>query len=181
MRVSARADYALRAVLVLASRTGGQPVNREQLARAQDIPTNFLENILLELKHVGIVRSYRGSDGGYALARSPGEITVADVIRAVDGPMASVRGERVETLEYRGEAEALRDVWIAVRASLRELLENVTLADLVARDLPERIVELTHAPEAWISAGRARRRGPRAESEAGVEVEDQRTEGAPAR
>ena len=96
--------------------------------------------------------------GGYALARPASEITIADVVRAVDGPMASVRGERIETLSYAGPAERLRDVWVAVRASLRDLLETMTLEDLVAGNLSPRIVELTNAPEAWISSGRTQRR-----------------------
>jgi Rrf2 family protein len=158
MRVSAKADYALRAAAELAAAPPGSHLKREQIAEAQDIPVKFLENILLELKHVGIVRSYRGSLGGYSLARPAAEISLADILRAVDGPMADVRGERIETLIYRGAAERLRDVWVAVRASLRDLLENTTLADLVEGHLSSRIVDLTHARDAWISHGRVRGR-----------------------
>ena len=112
---------------------------------------------MLEMKHAGIVKSTRGADGGYSLARPAAEISVADVIRAVDGPLANVRGERVETVEYIGHSKALRDVWVAVRASLRRVLETTSLQDLVDDDLPERVRELTADPEAWISLNRRRR------------------------
>jgi len=155
MRVSAKADYALRAVAELAAAEEG-PLKRERIADAQQIPMNYLENILLELKHAGIVQSQRGTSGGFQLARSPDEISLADVIRAVDGPMANVRGSRPEEVEYLGPAEHLRDVWIAVRAALRELLETTSVQDLVDGTLPERMDELTHAPDAWVSLGRVR-------------------------
>jgi Rrf2 family protein len=155
MRVSAKADYALRAVAELASAEAG-PLKRERIAAAQKIPMDYLENILLELKHVGIVQSQRGAAGGFRLARPPDEISLADVIRAVDGPMANVRGSRPEEVEYAGAAVHLRDVWIAVRASLRELLETTSVQDLVDGTLPARMEELTRAPEAWVSLGRVR-------------------------
>jgi Rrf2 family protein len=155
MRVSAKADYALRAVAELASASEG-PLKRERIAAAQDIPMDYLENILLELKHVGIVQSQRGASGGFRLARKPHDISLADVIRAVDGPMANVRGSRPEEVEYRGAAQHLRDVWIAVRASLRELLEMTSVQDLVDGTLPKRVDELTSDPEAWVSLGRVR-------------------------
>ncbi|HET6745221.1 MAG TPA: Rrf2 family transcriptional regulator [Candidatus Limnocylindria bacterium] len=160
MRVSAKADYALRAVAELAATEAG-PLKRERIAAAQQIPMDYLENILLELKHVGIVQSQRGAAGGFRLARPPDEISLADVIRAVDGPMANVRGSRPEEVEYRGPAVHLRDVWVAVRASLRELLEATSVQDLVDGTLPERMDELTRAPDAWVSLGRVRgsRRG----------------------
>jgi len=158
MRVSAKADYALRAVAELAAASDA-PLKRERVASAQDIPMDYLENILLELKHVGIVQSQRGAGGGFRLARPPDEISLADVIRAVDGPMANVRGSRPEDVEYSGPAEHLRDVWIAVRASLRELLETTSVQDLVDGTLPKRMDELTKAPEAWISLGRVRGTG----------------------
>jgi Rrf2 family protein len=158
MRVSAKADYALRAVAELAGARDA-PLKRERISTAQDIPMDYLENILLELKHVGIVQSQRGAGGGFRLARPPEEISLADVIRAVDGPMANVRGSRPEDVEYRGPAEHLRDVWIAVRASLRELLEDTSVQDLVEGNLPERLEELTKAPEAWVSLGRVRGTG----------------------
>lgn len=157
MRVSAKADYAVRAAAELAASSEGRPLKRDQIARAQGIPSKFLETIMLELKHAGIVKSLRGADGGYSLARPANDISIADVIRAVEGPLAHVRGERVETVEYSGAATKLRDVWVAVRASLREVLETTSLQDLVDDDLPERVVELTQQPEAWVSLNRRRR------------------------
>ena len=149
MRVSAKVDYALRAALELAAADGGRPVKGEQIAAAQGIPLKFLENILLELRHHGLVRSQRGVEGGYWLARPPAEITLADVIRAVEGPLANVRGERPESTDYAGAAERLREVWIAVRASLRGVLETATLADVARGPLPTEIARLTADPEAW--------------------------------
>ena len=132
MRVSAKVDYALRARAELAAAASGVPQKGERIARAQKIPLKFLENILLDLKHAGLVQSQRGADGGYWLASTPDEITLAEVIRAVEGPIANVRGERPEQVEYAGAAEPLRDVWVAVRANLRAVLETVTLADLAS-------------------------------------------------
>jgi Rrf2 family protein len=149
MRVSAKVDYALRAALELAA-AGEGPVKGERISQAQGIPLKFLENILLELKHKGLVQSQRGVEGGYWLARAPEEITVADVIRAVEGPIANVRGQGPEAVEYYGAAEKLRDVWIAVRANLRAVVENVTLADLVAGTLPDGVDALTSDPQAWL-------------------------------
>jgi Rrf2 family protein len=156
VRVSAKADYAVRAAAELAAARPGTPLKREQISQAQHIPSKFLETILLELKHAGIVKSQRGAEGGYALARPAADISLADVIRAVDGPMATVRGERVETVEYAGAAEHLRDVWVAVRASLRAILEQTSLQDLVDNHLPRRVRQLTLEPEAWVSLGRVR-------------------------
>src|SRR5687767_9524049 len=133
MRVSAKADYAVRAMVELATRSDG-PVKGELIADAQDIPLKFLENILGELKHAGLVRSQRGIEGGYWLAAPSEEITITDVIRAVEGPLASVRGESPATLRYSGSAEPLGRLWVAVRANLRQVLENVTLADIATRD-----------------------------------------------
>jgi Rrf2 family protein len=161
MRVSAKADYAVRAAAELAAASGKRPLKRDEISAAQRIPSKFLETIMLELKHAGIVKSTRGAGGGYSLARPAADISVADVIRAVDGPMATVRGERVEVVEYEGAARALRDVWVAVRASLRRVLETTSLQDLVEDHLPERVRELTADPEAWISLNR-RRRSPAA-------------------
>jgi Rrf2 family protein len=150
MRVSAKADYAVRAAIELAA--GGEgPIKGEALSQAQDIPLKFLENILGELKHAGLVRSQRGMDGGYWLARPAGDITVADVIRAVEGPLASVRGDSPEALKYAGNSEPLRNVWIAVRANLRAVLEDVTLADIAADDLPGQVTQITDDPEAWLT------------------------------
>jgi len=157
MRVSARADYAVRAAAELAAAPDGRSMKRDQIAVAQSIPGKFLEAILLDLKHAGIIKSHRGAEGGYALARPAGDISVADIVRAVDGPMATVRGERVESVEYRGPATSLREVWVAVRASLRRVLESTTLEDLVAGDLPPDVIELTHDPEAYVSMNRRRR------------------------
>lgn len=149
MRVSAKADYALRAVIELAA-AGVGPVKGERIAQAQEIPFKFLENILGDLRHAGIVRSQRGVEGGYWLARPAKEITVADVVRAVDGPIANVRGLGPEQVAYAGSSERLREVWIAVRANLRAVLERVTIADVARGELPESIVELTADPEAWL-------------------------------
>jgi Rrf2 family protein len=148
MRVSAKADYAVRATIELAA-SGDGPVKGERLAQAQDIPLKFLENILGELNHAGLVRSQRGTEGGYWLARDPDEITIADVIRAVEGPLASVRGESPASLSYSGAAKPLGRLWVAVRANLREILEQVTVADVAADELPPVIDDLTADPEAW--------------------------------
>ena len=148
MRVSAKADYAVRATLQLAAAADG-PVKGETIAEAQDIPLRFLENILAELRHAGLVQSQRGAEGGYWLARKPSEVKIADSIRAVEGPLASVRSERPEELDYQGVAEPLRDVWIALRANIRGVLELVTLADVVDRDLPPSVVKLTKGDEVW--------------------------------
>jgi Rrf2 family protein len=148
VRISAKSDYALRAASELAA-AGGGPVKGEALATAQSIPQKFLENILSDLRQAGIVRSQRGAEGGYWLARPAEEVSVADVIRAVDGPLASVRGQRPEDVEYVGTAEPLQKVWIAVRASVRSVTEHVTLADLVSGDLPQEVTGLIEDPEAW--------------------------------
>ena len=148
MRVSAKADYAIRATVELAA-AGDGPTKGERIAQAQSIPPNFLENIFTDLRNAGIVASRRGAEGGYWLARPAAEISLADVIRAVDGPLANVRGVRSEQVEYVGSAKQLRDVWVAVRASLRGVLENVTLADLAAGELPESVRQLAADPDAW--------------------------------
>jgi Rrf2 family protein len=148
MRLSAKADYALRASVELASLGDGH-VKAEAVARAQSIPLRFLEQILLDLKHAGLVASQRGAEGGYWLARPPGEIALADVIRAVEGPLANVRGVRPEELAYDGPATALREVFVALRANIRAVLEEVTLADVAAGELPERVRELVRDDDAW--------------------------------
>ena len=150
MRVSAKTDYALRAAVELAAAGGGGPVKGEKLATSQSIPLRFLENILLQLRHAGIVESRRGADGGYRLARPSEEITLADVIRAIDGPLAGVSGQRPETLDFKGSSEPLREVWVAVRASLRGVLEQVTLADVASGELPGNVRDLTSEPDAWV-------------------------------
>jgi Rrf2 family protein len=149
MRISAKADYALRATAELAASPPGKPVKAEQLARAQGIPVKFLLNILSELKHAHVVQSHRGADGGYALARPAAQISLADVIRAVEGPLANVHESAPEDLIYTGAAESLREIWIAVRASLRLVLEEVSLADLARGDLPDKVRQLSRDPDTW--------------------------------
>ena len=149
MRVSAKADYAVRAALELAT-AGDGPVKGERIAEAQQIPLKFLENILIELRHADLVRTQRGPEGGYWLARPAEEIHVGEVIRAVEGPIASVRGEPPEAAGYAGPAESLQAVWIAVRANLRAVVDEVTLADVASGDLPDAIRRLTDDPEAWV-------------------------------
>lgn len=152
MRISAKADYAVRAAIHLAAAAdAGRPTKGEQVATTQGIPMKFLENILGDLRHAGLVRSQRGADGGYWLGRPAAEISVADVIRAVDGPLASVRGQRPEDVPYTGSAEPLQRVWIAVRHNLRAVLETVTLADLAAGTLPPDVRRLADDPEAWVT------------------------------
>jgi Rrf2 family protein len=131
VRVSAKVDYALRAMLELAAADG--LVKSERVAAAQGIPQKFLENILLDLRHAELVTSRRGIEGGYALARPAGEISVADVIRAVEGPIATVRGERPDAVVYMGPARALAPVWLELRTAMRGVLEETTLGDIVAR------------------------------------------------
>jgi len=151
MRISAKADYAVRAAVELAAADSDRPVKAERLATAQGIPLNFLENILGELRHAGIVRSHRGAEGGFRLARPAAELTVADVIRAVEGPLASVRGGPPEEASYNGAASALPRVWIAVRTNLRRVLEQVTIADIAAGQIPADVDRLTEDPGAWIT------------------------------
>jgi Rrf2 family protein len=143
VRVSAKADYAVRAMIELAAGgSEGEPCKGDVIAEAQDIPMPFLENILAELRHHGLVQSRRGAQGGYWLARLPSEVTIADVIRAVEGPLASVRGERPDEVRYRGSAEPLQRVWMALRSNIRDVLERTTLADVVADDLPADVTAL---------------------------------------
>jgi len=151
VRVSAKADYAIRAAVELAA-AGDGPTKGERIAQAQSIPPNFLENILVDLRNAGLVASRRGADGGYWLAQPADEISLADVIRAVDGPLANVRGVRSEQVEYEGSATRLRDVWVAVRASLRGVLETTTVADLASGELPPSVKALTADPAAWSSS-----------------------------
>jgi len=148
VRISAKADYAVRAAIELA-RTPDGPTKGTAIATAQAIPLKFLENILIDMRHAGLVRSQRGAEGGYWLARPAAEISVADVIRAVEGPLASVRGERPEDIEYPEGAATLQRAWIAVRASLRSVAENVSLADLAGGKLPAAVEKLAANPEHW--------------------------------
>ncbi len=149
MRLSARADYALRAAIELAAAQGGH-VTAEQLAQAQNAPGKFLETILTHLRRSNIVRSQRGPDGGFWLARAPSEISLADIIRAIDGQLLGVRGERPENVSYPGAAAPLQRVWIALRANERAVLESVTLADIVSGELPPAVAALTDSPGAWV-------------------------------
>jgi Rrf2 family protein len=151
MRISAKADYAVRAMVELAASADEKPVKAERIATAQGIPLNFLENILGELRHAGLVRSHRGAEGGFRLARDASLINVADVIRAVEGPLASVRGAPPEESHYSGASEALPRVWIAVRANLRKVVEHVTIADIAGGKLPRNIDKLADDPDVWIT------------------------------
>jgi Rrf2 family protein len=148
VKVSAKTDYAVRAAVELAASSDG-PVKGDRIAAAQQIPPNFLENILADLRNAGLVSSRRGAEGGYWLARPAAEISIADVIRAVDGPLAAVRGQRSEQVTFEGSAASMRDVWVAVRASLRNVLERVTLADVAAGRLPPDVQALADDPDAW--------------------------------
>ena len=154
VRISAKADYAIRAMLelALAGADGPRLVNSEAIAEAQAIPVKFLANvILLDLKRSGLVTSVRGADGGYALGRVATSISIADIIRAVDGPLATVQGQRPQDVNYSGSAEVLSAVWIAVRVSLRNVLEHVRLDHLAAGQLPRRVATLLEAEGAWES------------------------------
>ncbi|ADG87822.1 Rrf2 family transcriptional regulator [Thermobispora bispora] len=150
MRLSARVDYALRAAAELAA-AGDGPTTVGELAQGQDMPPKYLENILLQMRRAGLVRGQRGPEGGYVLARPANQITLADVIRAVDGPLANVRGERPEEVGYTGAAHALQRVWIALRASERAILERVTLEHVAKGELPPEVEELAADPAAWRS------------------------------
>ena len=149
MRISAKVDYAVRAAVELAAAEEKEAMKGDVIAEAQAIPLKFLENILGELKHHGIVNSRRGAQGGYWLAKPADEVSLADIVRAVEGPLASVRGEGPEDLDYHGAAEPLQKVWIALRANLRAVMEEVTLADVVSGKLPSEIRELSEPAEAW--------------------------------
>ena len=147
MRLSARVDYALRAMSELAAANAPRTV--DQLSAAQHIPNKYLESILGELRRDGLLRSQRGPEGGYRLARPAAEISIADVIRALDGELANVRGSRPENLEYAGAAQSLQQVWIALRASERQILEGVSLAHVAANDMPDLVAGLVANPAAW--------------------------------
>ena len=147
MRLSARVDYALRALSELAAANAPRTV--EQLSEAQHIPNKYLESILGELRRTGLLRSQRGPEGGYRLARPADTISIADVIRALDGELANVRGSRPENLAYVGSATALQEVWIALRASERAILEGVTLAHVVTGEMPKPVATLVANPSAW--------------------------------
>jgi Rrf2 family protein len=149
MHVTAKADYAVRAAVELAAGSQSAPRKVDEVAQAQGIPLSFLENILTQLRSSGIVRSQRGPEGGYWLARPANEVNLAQVIRAVDGPLVGVRGQRPEEVEYIGSAESLQQVWIALRANLRKVLEHVTVADVASGKLPKDVLTLTREEQAW--------------------------------
>ena len=149
MRVSAKSDYALRALIEMAGRVDGPAVSAEELGKLQDIPRTFLQAILADLRRSGVVLSQRGQSGGWRLARPAGEVSVADVIRAVDGPLVSVYGLRPESVEYNERAEALQQVWIAARRSLRDVFEHVSIQQLADRDLPDCVSQRTADEDAW--------------------------------
>ena len=150
--ISAKADYGMRALLELTSAYREDPtrlVKGEAIASAQGIPLKFLEGILRELRQTGILVSQRGAEGGYRLDRDPGRIMIADVVRALDGPLAAVRGHRPEDLDYPGTSASLREVWIAVRAAMRSVLERISLDEVSRGDLPDDVLELLKDPDAW--------------------------------
>lgn len=147
MQITARADYAVRAVLQIAG--GDGPVSRGEIATAQGIPAKFLESILLRMRQDGLLAAQRGTTGGYTLARPAAEITVADVVRVVEGPLAAVRGVPPEELAYPAPAERLRDVWVALRAGMRGVLETVTIEDVLLDRLPAPVADLLEPPGAW--------------------------------
>ncbi|MET0903024.1 MAG: Rrf2 family transcriptional regulator [Acidimicrobiales bacterium] len=153
MRITAKVDYAVRAATELAAHAAQHgpraPMKGDAVARAQSIPVRFLESILAELRRSGIVGSQRGSDGGYWLARPAAEVSVADIIRAVEGPLADVHGTPPEETDYQGAAVELRRVWIATRVALREVLEATTLADIATETLPEAVTTLAARPDGW--------------------------------
>jgi Rrf2 family protein len=148
VRITAKVDYGVRAAVELAA-AERPPVKGEQLATRQQIPVKYLENILADLRRAGVVASQRGAEGGYRLAVPAESLSVADVIRAVEGPLADVHGTPPEEIAYAGPAQPLQRVWIATRASLRRVLEEVTLADIVADRLPAAVEDLLSQPEAW--------------------------------
>ena len=150
MRISAKVDYAVRAMCEIAAHRADVPLKAEQIASAQDIPLSFLLNILVDLRRAGFVRSLRGQVGGYRMAKPASEVTIADVIRAVEGPLADVRGMRPEGLAFTGSAAALRDVWLATRVGLRRVLERVSIADVVAGEIPPDVAALLEDPEALV-------------------------------
>ena len=149
MHISAKVDYAIRVLLTLAAAPDGEPVRGERLAVSQGLPVKFVENTLVELRRAGIVSSRRGAVGGYQLALPADEISLATVFRVLDGPLAEVRGQRPEDVTYEGAATHLQDVWVAVRAALRSVLEAVTLDDVLEGSLPPDVAALLATPDAW--------------------------------
>jgi Rrf2 family protein len=164
VRVTAKADYAVRAMVYLAGREGS--VKGEDIADAQQIPTKYLEAILGDLRAAGLLRSQRGSRGGYRLAAPAEQIAVADVIRAVEGPLASVRGQPAEELDYPESTHTLQLLWVAVRAVLRDVLEGTSVADLAAGRLPEAVEAIASSRAAWESTAQRRTRRLRSTGDA---------------
>jgi len=151
VRVSTKSDYALRALIEMAGRADGRAVSAEELGRLQEIPHGFLQAILADLRRAGIVISQRGQSGGWRMARTPDGVSVADVIRAVDGPLVSVYGLRPEAVSYNDSAEVLQHVWIAARSSLREVFERVSIQQLADGELPDAVKARTADEDAWTS------------------------------
>jgi Rrf2 family protein len=151
VRISAKTDYAVRAALELATAEPGVWVKTESVSEKQGIPLPFLLNILAELRTAGLVQSRRGAEGGYRLANAPQTVAIADVIRAIDGPLANIAGERPEDVAYSGSAEQLRNVWVAMRATMRVVLEGTTLADVADGTLPEAVQEILANEDVWAS------------------------------
>lgn len=151
MRISAKADYAVRAALLLAASPTGALISAESIATTEQIPASFLEGILTGLRRSGIVESRRGANGGFRLARAAASVSIADVVRAVDGPLVFVRDARPSDLQYRGTSAGLLDVWVAVRASVRSVLEETSLEAVLSGDLPAHVRALAESPAAWQS------------------------------
>jgi Rrf2 family protein len=154
MQISAKVDYGIRALLVLAAAYDGPDtrlIKSEEIATGQEIPFKFLEAILTELRHAGFVISQRGAVGGYRLSRGPKSIALADIMRVLDGPLAAVRGLRPEAVSYKGSAQNLNDVWLAVRVALRNVLESMTLDDILTGQYPDAVASLLNAPDANVS------------------------------
>ena len=149
MRVSAKSDYALRALIEMAGREDGRAVSAEELGRLQDIPHGFLQAILADLRRAGVVMSQRGQSGGWRMGRPAADVSVADVIRAVDGPLVSVYGLRPEAVSYNESADVLQHVWIAARSSLREVFEEVSIQQLADAELPAAVTKRTADEDAW--------------------------------
>lgn len=162
MNISASSDYAVRALLYIAHRSNAKQrrgkdlrVSTQEISEDENISLKYLESILRKLRQAGIIESFRGPGGGHALSRNPNEISIADVIRAIDGPLAAVRGERPESVEYSGQSKHLKKVWIAVRSSLRDILEEVTLAQVLSGNFPARVTRALSEPGAWSRRGRS--------------------------
>lgn len=148
MQISARGDYAVRATLELAS-AYPSTISAQALADAQNLPRKFLEAVLADLRRSGVIQAVRGAEGGYLLSAPPTKITIGMVLRAVDGPLAGVRGHRPEQTSYVGNSSHLPQVWVAVRAAVRSVVDEVSLAEVVAGELPKAVADLTTAPDAW--------------------------------